>query len=100
MKKAGARLLTIALLAITSPAQPGARREPKVYVLRAARMFDAKSDRVTTPGLVVVAGGAIQAVGAGARRDGAGAGRHRLRPRPRRADGRRGRGQGRGNDEG
>ena len=66
MKKAGAWLLTLVLLAITSPAQPGARRESKVYVIRAARMFDAKSDRITTPGLVVVADGKIQSVGAGA----------------------------------
>ena len=35
-------------------------------VLRAARMFDGKSDRMTTPGLVVVVAGQIQGVGAGA----------------------------------
>ena len=67
MKKVCACLLTLALLGAVSPAQTGARQEPKVYVIRAARMFDAKSDRVTTPGLVVVADGKIQAAGAGAR---------------------------------
>ncbi len=66
MKKLSAWLLTLILLAITSPAQPGARRAAKVYVLKAARMFDAKSERVTSPGLVVVSDGKIQAVGAGA----------------------------------
>ncbi|HLM99649.1 MAG TPA: amidohydrolase family protein [Bryobacteraceae bacterium] len=35
-------------------------------VLKANRMFDGKSDRLTTPGVVVVVAGQIQAVGAGA----------------------------------
>jgi imidazolonepropionase-like amidohydrolase len=35
-------------------------------VLKAARMFDGKSDRVVSPGLVVVVTGKIQGVGAGA----------------------------------
>ena len=35
-------------------------------VLKAARMFDGKSDRVITPGLVVVVTGKIQGIGAGA----------------------------------
>ncbi len=33
------------------------------YVLRAARLFDGKSDRVVQPGLVVVAGDKIQSIG-------------------------------------
>jgi len=35
-------------------------------VLKARRMFDSKSDRVTTPGLVVVVAGKIQGIGADA----------------------------------
>ena len=38
----------------------------KPVVIKAARMFDGKSDRVTTPGLALVTGGRITAVGAGA----------------------------------
>lgn len=39
----------------------------KSYVLKAARLFDGKSDSVTTPGIVVVAGGKIVAVGPSAK---------------------------------
>ena len=42
------------------------RQETKVIVVKAARMFDGKSERVVSPGVVVIAGGRIQAVGAGA----------------------------------
>ena len=35
----------------------------KTYVLKAAHMFDGKSDHVVSPGLVVVANGKIVAVG-------------------------------------
>ena len=35
----------------------------KVYVLKAARLFDGKSDRLVSPGLVVVSGDKILAVG-------------------------------------
>ena len=35
----------------------------KTYVLKAARMFDGKSDHITTPGLVVVVNGKIAGVG-------------------------------------
>jgi imidazolonepropionase-like amidohydrolase len=45
-------------------AQPAA---PKTFVIKAARMFDGKSDRVTSPGLIVVSAGRIVAVGAQAR---------------------------------
>jgi imidazolonepropionase-like amidohydrolase len=38
----------------------------KIYVLKAARMFDGKSNAVVNPGLVVVSGGRIVGVGAGA----------------------------------
>lgn len=39
---------------------------PKPIVIRAARMFDGKSDRVVSPGIVVVADGKITAAGPGA----------------------------------
>src|SRR5947209_19918157 len=39
---------------------------PKTIVLKAARMFDGKSDLLTKPGLVVITDGKIAAVGAGA----------------------------------
>jgi imidazolonepropionase-like amidohydrolase len=38
----------------------------RAIAIKAARMFDGKSDRVVSPGLVVVSGGKIQAVGRGA----------------------------------
>ncbi|HTQ95825.1 MAG TPA: amidohydrolase family protein, partial [Candidatus Acidoferrum sp.] len=39
---------------------------PKSYVLKAAALFDGKSDTLITPGIVVVTGGHIVAVGSGA----------------------------------
>jgi len=39
---------------------------PKTIVLKAARMFDGKSESLTRPGLVVITDGKIAAVGAGA----------------------------------
>ena len=38
----------------------------KMTVLKAARLFDGKADHVVTPGLIVVTGGRISAVGSGA----------------------------------
>jgi imidazolonepropionase-like amidohydrolase len=71
MKKASALLPALALAALTPPAtaQGGGAQQgaPKTVVIKAARMFDGRSDAVTTPGLVVVSGGRIQAVGAQAR---------------------------------
>src|SRR6267154_4933215 len=56
----GLVLLTIqASLAQTQAPKPG-----KTYVLKAARMFDGKSNALSTPGLVVVTGGKIAGVGA------------------------------------
>jgi len=52
-------LLALALFGATA-----AQDHP--IVLRAARLFDGKSDRVTTPGVVVVSRGKIQAVGTAA----------------------------------
>jgi imidazolonepropionase-like amidohydrolase len=48
------------------PAIGQEKKTGKSYVLKAARMFDGKSDSLTTPGLVVVADGKIVGVGAGA----------------------------------
>jgi imidazolonepropionase-like amidohydrolase len=43
-----------------------AMAQPQAIVLRAARLFDGKADRLTSPGVVVVAGNRIQGVGTGA----------------------------------
>jgi imidazolonepropionase-like amidohydrolase len=51
-------LLLVAL--VTSVAQAA----PRVTVLKAARLFDGKSDALVSPGIVVVEGGRITAVGA------------------------------------
>ena len=50
-------LLCLFVVGALAPAQE------RAIVLRAARLFDGRSDRVASPGLVVVAGGKIQAVG-------------------------------------
>jgi imidazolonepropionase-like amidohydrolase len=59
---------TLALAAIAAffPA-PSRAQQPasKTYVLKAARLFDGKSNALTTPGLVVVTDGKIVGVGAG-----------------------------------
>jgi imidazolonepropionase-like amidohydrolase len=52
------------VLAVTAGAQQ--KPETKTYVLKAARMFDGKSNSVTSPGVVVVSGGKITGVGLGA----------------------------------
>jgi imidazolonepropionase-like amidohydrolase len=44
----------------------GVAQAEKTVVLKAARMFDGKSDAIVSPGLVVVSGGKIVAVGKGA----------------------------------
>jgi len=45
----------------------GQQKKPsKSYVLKAARMFDGKSNAVVTPGLLVVSDGKIVAVGGNA----------------------------------
>ena len=58
-----------ALLAVLPPvalaAQPAAH-EPRVVVLKAAHLFDGRADRAVSPGVVVVKGDRIVAVGAGA----------------------------------
>jgi imidazolonepropionase-like amidohydrolase len=42
------------------------RRDAKTVVIKAARMFDGKGERTTSPGVVVVSGGRIVAAGVGA----------------------------------
>ncbi|MCA1593140.1 MAG: amidohydrolase family protein [Acidobacteria bacterium] len=58
-------LLTILLagnsLCLAQPA--GEPKESKTVVIKAARMFDGKSERVVSPGVVVVSGGKILAAG-------------------------------------
>ncbi len=54
------RTLSLAVLLIANSA-PAAEAGP--IVLKAARMFDGKSDRLVTPGLVIVANGKITAAG-------------------------------------
>lgn len=70
MKKHVVCLTIFIFLSIHSPAfaqSTNEQKEAKAFVIKAARMFDGKSDRVASPGLVVVVGGRIQAVGANAR---------------------------------
>lgn len=56
-------LLRAAIALAASPPDPPAAAESTV-VLRAAHLFDATSDRLTSPGVVVVTGGKIVAAGA------------------------------------
>ena len=62
--RAVAAICCLLLLAMTGRAQQ--KTESKSYVLKAARMFDGKSSNVTSPGVIVVSGGKITGVGAGA----------------------------------
>lgn len=64
--RAFASTVTAALLFFSlAEAQPP-NPAPKPMVIKAARIFDGRSDRVNSPGLVVVADGKIAAVGASA----------------------------------
>ena len=58
----GAALSGLLVLLAVGQQKPTA----KTYVLKAARMFDGKSNALTTPGLVVVTDGKIAGVGSGA----------------------------------
>ncbi|MGB2637043.1 MAG: amidohydrolase family protein [Candidatus Acidiferrum sp.] len=63
------RILMAFLVSIIFGAQVYAQEQKpatKTYVLKAAAMFDGKSDTLITPGLVVVSGGRIVGVGTGA----------------------------------
>jgi imidazolonepropionase-like amidohydrolase len=60
------RRMRIALLLALLSVLPASAAEPsKPLVLKAARLFDAKSGKLVTPGLVVVTDGKISSVGAG-----------------------------------
>jgi imidazolonepropionase-like amidohydrolase len=60
----GFGLLIFGLVAVLLPANGQAQKPAgKTYVLKAARMFDGKSNALATPGLVVVTDGKIAAVG-------------------------------------
>jgi imidazolonepropionase-like amidohydrolase len=65
-----ATILAACLATISIPlaanAQQPQQAPGKVIVLKAARMFDGKSNSLTTPGLVVITGNKITAVGSGA----------------------------------
>jgi imidazolonepropionase-like amidohydrolase len=68
MKKLSALLLTLALAPLAFAQGGGSQQAAtKTVVIKAARMFDGRSDRTVSPGVVVVSGGRIQAVGAQAR---------------------------------
>jgi len=54
------------LLALAIAGQAQQKSESKSYALRAARMFDGKSNAVTSPGVVIVTDGQIVGVGANA----------------------------------
>lgn len=58
--------LCASFLAVSPALGQGQKPASKTYVLKAARMFDGKSDALVKPGLVVVADGKIVTVGAGA----------------------------------
>src|SRR5579862_3891347 len=65
-----AALLAATLAAISVPltanAQQPQQTSSKTIVLKAARMFDGKSNSLTTPGLIVITDNKITAVGSGA----------------------------------
>jgi imidazolonepropionase-like amidohydrolase len=61
-----AACLAAASLLPTAHAQQPQQAPGKVIVLKAARMFDGKSNSLTTPGLVVITDNKITAVGSGA----------------------------------
>ncbi|NTX07390.1 amidohydrolase family protein [Myxococcus sp. CA040A] len=59
------RALLVACLVLGLPSS--AAEPPRAYVLKAARLFDAKTGKLVTPGVVVVTNGKVAAVGAGAK---------------------------------
>lgn len=64
--RAFASTVTAALLFFSLAEAQRPNPAPKPMVIKAARIFDGRSDRVNSPGLVVVADGKIAAVGASA----------------------------------
>jgi imidazolonepropionase-like amidohydrolase len=63
-RRAAFAVAVACILAVAANGQE--KKTTKSYVLKAARMFDGKSDALTTPGLVVVRDGKIAGVGANA----------------------------------
>jgi imidazolonepropionase-like amidohydrolase len=61
-----AACLAAIVIPLTANAQQPAAATGKVVVLKAARMFDGKSNSLTSPGLVVITDNKITAVGSGA----------------------------------
>src|SRR5690349_10901009 len=59
-------VLAVSVLAATAVFAQGQKPAAKSYVLKAARMFDGKSDALVKPGLVVVTGDKIAGVGVAA----------------------------------
>ncbi|NMO13813.1 amidohydrolase family protein [Pyxidicoccus fallax] len=57
---------TLLLASLMLSASASAAEAPRSYVLKAARLFDAKAGRLVTPGVVVVRDGKVTAVGPGA----------------------------------
>ncbi|HEX2713902.1 MAG TPA: amidohydrolase family protein [Candidatus Acidoferrales bacterium] len=64
--RAFASTVSVALLFFSLAGAQPPNAAPKPMVIKAARIFDGRSDRVSSPGLVVVADGKIAAVGGGA----------------------------------
>src|SRR5258707_1130453 len=62
------RIMVFLVLCVVTllPAFAQQKKPPKSYVLKAAHMFDGKSNAVTSPGMVVVTDGQIVGVGASA----------------------------------
>ena len=59
-------LVCATLLTLSSAFAQTQKPASKTYALKAARMFDGKSDSLTKPGLVIVTDGKISGVGSGA----------------------------------
>lgn len=64
MRKVFGFILASLAVLLMSPAVQAQRVESKTIVLKAARLFDGKSNTLTTPGIVVVSNGKIVAAGA------------------------------------
>lgn len=60
------RTVAVSVVAVATVFAQGQKPASKSYVLKAARMFDGKSDALIKPGLVVVTDGKIAGVGASA----------------------------------
>src|SRR5579859_3173662 len=66
MRKRHGCLWVILVMVVGQSVLAQAQKPAKPYVLKAARMFDGKSNSISTPGLVVVANGKVIGIGANA----------------------------------